>query len=189
MRLPLVAILGLCVLCVGAAPARGNSRLHLIGIDQRGFRLGQLVWNWQAHNRAITLADFTGAFGRPSSCRVGNLRADAHVAWRRHGIRGEFTTLGSFSRTSDNACMAPASFHPDTVDVINRAWLTSRDLHVGETLQRLRTLYPEASRHRDGWWLVTRLNDPLFGTYGQLVAGVQNGRVSYLRLVLHEQGD
>jgi len=34
-----------------------------------------------------------------------------------------------------------------------------------------------------------RANDPLWGTYGQLVAGIRSGRITYLRLVLHAQGD
>jgi hypothetical protein len=189
MRFPLVTIPGLCILCAGAVLAQGSSRLSVIGIDRQGFRLGQLVWKWQARNRAVTLADFTRTFGRPSSCRVGNSGADAHVVWRRPGIRGEFTTLGGFPRTGDNACTAPASVHPDTVEVVGRFWRTSRGLQVGATLRRLQALYPKASRHRDGWWLVTRRKDPLFGTYGQLVVGVRSGRVSYLRLVLHEEGD
>ena len=189
MRVPLVTVVGLCILCSGATLAQGSSRPQLIGIDGGGFQLGRLVWSWPAHKRAATLADFTRAFGRPSSCRIGSSRADAHVLWRRRGIRGEFTTLGGFPRRGDTACSAPGSVHPDTVDVIDRNWRTNRDLHVGDTLRRLRTLYPHATGRRHGWWLVTRRNDPLFGTYGQLVADVRNGRVVYLRLVLHEQGD
>jgi hypothetical protein len=68
-------------------------------------------------------------------------------------------------------------------------WHTDRGLNVGEPLARTRTLYPQARRHADGWWLVVRKNDHLFGTYGQLVAGIRGGTISYLRLVLHEEGD
>jgi hypothetical protein len=160
----------------------------VVAIDGRGFRVGDLVWRWGAHNRSVTLADFIGVYGRPSSCRE-RVRFDASVRWRRPGIRGFFTTLGGTTRPGDTGCSAPRVIHPDTVDVFRRAWRTQRGLHVGDTLVRLRALYPRASRHGPRWWLVVRKNDPLFGTYGQLVAGIRDGKVSFLRLVLHAQGD
>ena len=35
-------------------------------------------------------------------------------------------------------------------------WRTNRGLRVGDSRARLRALYPAATAHRDGWWLVTR---------------------------------
>jgi hypothetical protein len=37
-----------------------------------------------------------------------------------------------------------------------RRWHTNRGLRVGDSRARLRSLYPGAKAHRDGWWLVTR---------------------------------
>jgi hypothetical protein len=38
----------------------------------------------------------------------------------------------------------------------NRRWHTNRGLRIGDSRARLRALYPRATAHRDGWWLVTR---------------------------------
>jgi hypothetical protein len=188
-QLVLTALVVLGVLPVVAAPAGARSSSAVVAIDKSGFRLGQLVWKWQAHDRSVALADLIRVFGRASTCKLGPSAADAHVVWAHRGVRGEFTTLGGFPHARDTACTAPAAVHPDTVEVFRPAWHTALGLHVGDPVARLRALYPRASRHKDGWWLVTRRKDPLFDTYGQLVAGVRNGRVAYLRLVLHAEGD
>jgi hypothetical protein len=172
----------------GTATPDTGPRPGVIAIDQNGFRLGRLVWSWQAHDRSVTLADFIATFGRPSTCREP-VRFDANVVWARVAIRGDFTTLGGSPRPGETGCTVPRLVHPDTIDVFQPTWRTERGLHVGATLARLRALYPRASNHRDGWWLVVRRKDPLFGTYGQLVAAVRDGRISQLRLVLHAQGD
>jgi hypothetical protein len=38
----------------------------------------------------------------------------------------------------------------------DRRWHTNRGLRIGHSIARLRALYPRATAHRDGWWLVTR---------------------------------
>jgi len=188
-RLALPMLLALAALLAGNGSSVAGTNSDVIAIDQRGFQLGQLVSNWQAHNRAVTLTDFIGAFGHESTCVIGQSRAASHVAWQSRGVRGDFTTLGGFPHSGDNACTAPAYVQPDTVEVFDGVWRSGRGLHVGETVARLRVMYPRATLHKDGWWLVTRAKDPLWGTYGELVAGVCDGRISYLRLVLHEEGD
>jgi hypothetical protein len=185
----MLTVLGLAVLCAQAVPGSAGSSTHLIAIDRQGFLLEPLDWNSQARNRAVTLGDFVRAFGPESACVVGKSRAESHVTWQSRGVRGDFTTLGGFPRSSDNACTAPAHVQPDTVEVFRGVWRTGRGLHVGDTTVRLRALYPRATLHQDGWWLVTRANDPLWGTYGQLVARIRNRKVAYLRLVLHAEGD
>src|SRR5207244_2683779 len=120
---------------------------NVIAINRAGFRLSRLIWNWQAHRRAVALTDFTRTFGRWSTCHLG--KYDATVVWRGPGIRGDFTTLGGFPRPSDNACTAPAYVQPDTVDVFNQTWRTERGLHVGDSISRLHSLYPRASSHKD----------------------------------------
>jgi hypothetical protein len=188
-RLALVKILGLIVLCAQAAPGSAASGSHRIAIDRQGFWLGPLVWNAQTSNRAVSLGDFIRAFGRESSCVVGKSRTNGRVTWQSRGVRGNFTTLGGLPHPSDTPCTAPAHVQPDTVEVFDAVWRTGRGLHVGDTVVWMSALYPRATLHKDGWWLVTRTNDPLWGTYGQLVAGIRNGRITYLRLVLHAEGD
>jgi hypothetical protein len=41
-------------------------------------------------------------------------------------------------------------------EISSRQWRTDRGLRVGESVARLRTLYPRASRHRASWWLATK---------------------------------
>jgi len=179
----------LVVLFAQAASGPAASSTHLIAIDHQGFWLGPLVWNGQTSKRAVTLGDFIRAFGQESSCAIGKSRAKSHVTWRSRGVRGDFTTLGGLPHSSDTACTAPAHVQPDTVEVFDAVWHTGRGLRVGDTAVRLSALYPRATRRKDGWWLITRTNDPLWGTYGQLVAGIRDDRIIYLRLVLHAEGD
>jgi hypothetical protein len=67
---------------------------------------------------------------------------------------------------------------------VNRRWRTSRGLRIGDSVTRLRRLYPRAGFHRRplywaGWWLVVRTS--VYGEtheYPGLRARVRNGRVT-----------
>src|SRR2546425_13330704 len=107
-RLALIMLLALAALWAGSGSSVAGTNSDVIAIDQRGFRLGQLVWNWQAHNRAVTLTDFIGAFGHESTCVLGKSRAESHVAWQSRRGPGGFPTLGGFSPPRDNSSPARA---------------------------------------------------------------------------------
>src|SRR5207245_9220416 len=62
-RLASVAVLGVVVLCVQAAPVSAASSTHRIAIDRQGFWLGPLVWSAETSKRAVSLGDFIRVFG------------------------------------------------------------------------------------------------------------------------------
>ncbi len=167
-------LLALAALLAGNGSSVAGTNSDVIAIDQRGFQLGQLVWNWQAHNRAVTLTDFIGAFGHESTCVIGQSRAASHVAWQSRGVRGDFTTLGGFPHSGDNACTAPAYVQPDTVEVFDGVWRSGRGLHVGETVARLRVMYPRATQIHSG--VLTASSSPAFATAGSRICASSSTR-------------
>ena len=78
--------------------------------------------------------------------------------WRNLGIRIHVLTLASLPQ-GENACRAPAQVYVDTITVTDSRWRTPRALGIGDTVSRLRALYPKAifapAYGRKVWWLVT----------------------------------
>jgi hypothetical protein len=57
-------------------------------------------------------------------------------------------------------------------------WHTSRGLWVGDTVQKLRRIYPSARNRAGGWWIVTRRSPVGTGSsYPGLLAQMRDGRV------------
>jgi hypothetical protein len=94
--------------------------------------------------RAVTL------FGQPQ--RREQLGYDSCVlVWPVWGI----TMNVAYTNVPQNACSADAKHKQTTVT--GRRWRTSAGLRIGDTLSRLRQLYPKALRDKPGtWWLTTR---------------------------------
>jgi hypothetical protein len=183
-RLVLLAVLVLVV-----APSAAAAPARVLDAGKSGFRVGPLAWSWNEHHRSPTLADFRRALGAWTSCvPQPRLVSVATVSWAGAGVTGFFTTLGPLP-AGKTACSAPAGVYPDHVDAAGATWRTARGLHPQDTLARLHALYPAATRHGAVWWLVTRVRDPLWGTYGEVVATVRDGRVQLVRIAIHAEGD
>jgi hypothetical protein len=127
-------------------------------------------------------------FGAPSSRRRRFQATACDVRWRDLGLRIEFYNLGG-----TDACSGAGRFLRATIT--SRRWRTAKGLRVGDSVARLRRLYPRATFRRDrfygaGWWLVTRVSR--VGTtsrYPGLQARVRSGRVSALVLQYPAGGD
>lgn len=99
------------------------------------------------------------------------------VGWAELGITLRFTGSGPGS----DACRNQGG-HVDLVALKGAGrWQTAKGLTIGETLARLRELYPGALRHGSGWWLTTRYSAETGRTVPVLVAYVSNGQIIGLR--------
>jgi hypothetical protein len=92
-------------------------------------------------------------FGAPTSQRriASN---QCRLVWRGRGLSMAFLEFDP----KKNACRTGFFVQATT---IGRAWHTVKGLRIGNSVARLRTLYPRAPHvtgtgPNDGWWLVTR---------------------------------
>jgi hypothetical protein len=67
-------------------------------------------------------------------------------------------------------------------------WSTNKGLRNGDTLARLKQLYPRARRHDESWWLVPRFTAAT-GSYPGLSAMVSGGRVSSFQVIWGAGGE
>ena len=127
------------------------------------------------------LADARARFGAPSTARpAGPARCVA--TWRRLGL-----TLAFLDLSGGAPCRTGVLVRATITS--RGAWRTARGLRKGDSVARLRLLYPQATYRRraagvgwTGWWLVTRRACELGGyePYPGLLARVRDGRVAAL---------
>jgi len=126
-----------------------------------------------------TLAQARQRFGAPSSVRARASGVECNAAWNRIGLRLAFLDF------SGRACQDGVLV---TATITSRsAWRTAVGLRVGDSVARIRQLYPRASLHPasppwTGYWLVTRRTCAEVGAipYPGLLARVRRGRVTAL---------
>ncbi|HEX6701713.1 MAG TPA: hypothetical protein VF101_13375 [Gaiellaceae bacterium] len=154
----------------------------------------QTIGPWQAHADA-SLADAVRALGEPSSCKpVKGMAGFATVKWAGLGLRG---TFGSYGVDGLHPCGA-RKVRLDNMRASGAAWRTGAGLRIGDSLSKLRRLYPHAFLRlyrRDipavrGWWLVVRTGVvPERYTFPALLATVRGGRVTSFVVSIQAQGD
>jgi hypothetical protein len=138
--------------------------------------------------RDPTYSGAQSAFGPATSCRL-RYRNEATARWRQLGITIHLLTYGGFPG-GGTACSAPKQVFVDTVTVDTSRWRTSRGLKIGDSLDRLKELYPRAVFREGRWWL--NIARAFVGTprdYPALAASVASGRVDSFRMVIGAQGD
>ena len=136
-----------------------------------------------------TYAGAAATLGHSDSCRL--------VKNRFVGLR----TYGSLP-PAKTGCTAPNLIRVHTVKATDRRWRTSRGLRVGDSVSRLRRLYPSAKAAHElagwyspGYWLVTRHVGGYEGIGGLhptapvLVAETVDGRVTGFVFVVDAEGD
>jgi len=128
-----------------------------------------------------TLGGAIRAFGRPSSVRPSH-DGFCSVRWNGIGLSVAFYNLGGqdpCGRTTGYFSAATATGH---------GWRTSNGLKIGDSLARLRHVFPSAVRHGSRWWLVRRFTQAT-GSYPGLSAGVRSGRISDFQVIFGKGGD
>ena len=144
-----------------------------------------------------SLAGAIRALGVPSSCRrVSGFRSFASVAWRRLRLRMVFGTYGPIPPRGP--CAAAGRIVLDSAFATGPRWRTARGLRVGDSVAKLRRLYPHARRRRfvrgirpvEGWWLVVRLSRvPDRHLVPRLLATARGGRVTGLVVTVALEGE
>jgi hypothetical protein len=133
--------------------------------------------------RDPTLGAALDAFGAPSSQRrVASW--GCRVAWHGRGVKVLFANFGAGGPCREDLGRS------QTARAYGDRWRTAKGLRIGQTLNRLRTLYPAAARHGRSWWLVTAVSH--IGEtrrYPVLRATVRGGRVRSFLLQIGAAGD
>jgi hypothetical protein len=123
------------------------------------------------------LKDAEAVFGTPSSVRKLD-KMDCRAVWRSYGLSMALLDLDQTGDPCRNG-----GFVIGTMTA--RAWHTVLGLKIGDTVTKLRQLYPHAQLHlhadvNSGWWLVPRRScrDTGANPYPGLLARTIGGRVS-----------
>jgi hypothetical protein len=167
----------------------GGSSVIRVGADS------QTIGPWQT-GTTPTFAAAVAAFGRETSCtRLEKLPAFARAEWRELGLRMVF---GSYGPGGAHPCRARRSVFLDNARAYGKQWQTSRGLKVGDSLAKLRRLYPQARLRTytrgvasvHGWWLVVRRSRvPDDHQVPALLATIRANRVTALVVNVHAEGD
>jgi hypothetical protein len=155
----------------------------------------ETIGPWQVDANP-SLAGAIAAFGAPSRCtKVSGLPSFASVEWRGRGLRAVFGTYGV---GGTRPCQAVHAVRLDSVRASSTEWQTGRGLRVGDSVAKLRRLYPAATLRTyrrgvapvRGWWLVVRTNRvPDVHFVPTLLATAQGGRVTGFVVSVHAEGD
>ena len=131
------------------------------------------------------------AFGRPTTTRHTFGRGTCRAVWTRHGLTIDFYNLGG-----GDACR-PRDGRFSRAFLRGDHWMTTKRLRVGDSVAKLRRLYPDAPFRRgeprlspSGYWLLTRRS--VFGDgseYPGLLAEVSRGRVVGFQVRFPAGGD
>ena len=176
----------------------GGSVSIVQAADTSAIRIGvktETIGPWRVQANP-SLAGAIAAFGAPARCRkVTGLPGFASVEWQGLGLRAIFGTYGSGGA---RPCHATRRVRLDNARASSKEWQTGRGLRVGDSVAKLRRLYPQArlrtytrgvARVR-GWWLVVRTSRvPDRHSVPALLATAQGGRVTGFVVSVHAEGD
>ena len=138
-----------------------------------------------------TLAGAIQAFGPPSKCEHSEPPGTDLADWNGLGLRLEF--VAPESSTPCNSSRTQAVTEGGQARLSGR-WRTPIGLAVGDSVARLRKLYPQATLRRyeggggtiTGWWVVTRAyRDPDRHRFPGLLARTERGHVTGFVVPLH----
>jgi hypothetical protein len=123
------------------------------------------------------------ALGTPTSVENPDIPGCA-ATWSALGLRIQFESFGGGSSCADGRAQAA---------IVKRAngrssWRTQRGLRVGDSLRRLRRLYPRA-RHRPAARVIVYQRNPVLGDGSIITAVIRKHRVASFRLWLGGAGD
>lgn len=192
-----VAAVAVLVAALTASSAAADRSL-LLQTNARLIRVG----DWRV-DRDPTLQGAVDAFGKPSACREFDRLPGSVVRWGAPGVRVTTTTYGGIPEgfTFCSYGGMPVSY----IVVTARVWTTSLGLRVGDSVAKLRRLYPHAryqtrsygeSSPGNSYVLVTtrtaclgECGDTRVVTVARLIAKMHEGRVGQFVFPVGAQGE
>jgi hypothetical protein len=168
------------------APETAVDQWELV-VDRDGSRFRAGPWRAERFSRSAppTPATLVKAFGRPSTC---DEKPWLYV-WESIGVRVTFEALGLPAGGAIPVCSGGTWPWVSNMFFSDRRWHTERDLRVGDTLRRLRALYPHARFVYGSWQLEGRFNPCCNSTSSAMFAEVRRDRVARLGFDVQGQGE
>lgn len=172
----------LLFLLLVSAPGAAPSRSFVIRATSHSIFVGSYyIWGPRA---APTYGGAITAFGPATTCR---LRATgSRATWPDLGIVADLATLGVLPPGSD-ACTA-TTIQLDRLTLRDRRWRTLLGLRVGDTVAKLKRLYPRALPHGTSLWIVPA-NSPAFGPRALFGATIVRGRIRSFFFDIRAEGE
>jgi hypothetical protein len=195
------ALLALAICCAAISAGAADARPAASSLIQASASFQRLGDYWVSDEPSYQGA--IDALGAPSGCHLVNRDPSwVTASWRTLGVRMNLVTYGGMP-AGKTGCTAPEAIHVSTIRVTGKRWYTSRKLRVGDSVARLRTLYPKGPTTQGvrgwygrGYWLVTRRSSCLgdcgsvvWETAPVLVAETRAGKVSSFVFVVGAQGE
>jgi hypothetical protein len=178
----LLAALAALTLLVAAAPAHARSFVLKARGSETSIGSVRAIGDFKpARNPRLGAA--IRAFGEPTSSAGGG--EICRVRWTNLGVRIRFQNFGGFS-----SCEPRRGRAQKAIISGDRRWRTPEGLRIGNSVDRLRRLHPDARRTPRGFRLVEAILP--FGRpqpYAVLGARVRGGRVSAFTLFVGAAGD
>jgi hypothetical protein len=133
----------------------------------------------------LTVERVYEVFGEPYRVlRIGRGDTACRATWPDTGLSIQLANFGA------GGCEGGFAQVADINGRQGRRWRTNKGLRVGDSLSRLRRLYPQTSRHGSRWWLVRGQNPFARGLYyGVVSARVTQHRVRGLRIIIGGAGE
>jgi hypothetical protein len=180
-RLLLIAGLAAATTLAVAAPADARSFVLRATGSATGLGEVQAIGDFKPPvNPRLRAAVRT--FGQPDRRRGGG--EICRVRWNRFGLTIIFQNFGGF-----NSC-GPRGLAQKAIVSGDRPWRTTKGLRLGNSVARIRQLYPNARRTPRGFRIISGILP--FGTpvpYAVLGARLQGGDVSAFTLFVGAAGD
>jgi hypothetical protein len=138
-----------------------------------------------------SLAGVIRAFGRPETLRRSFSGKACRGVWPQHGLTVFFYNLGG-----TDACRRDGGRFSRAI-ARGDHWMTTKRLRIGDSVRRVRALYPRARFERgepgfwpSGWWLLRRYS--IYGEgryYPGLLAEVRAGKIAAFHVSYAAGGD
>ncbi|MCW2951357.1 MAG: hypothetical protein JWQ48_527 [Conexibacter sp.] len=170
-----LAIFALGALADEPTSARGTGQLVVaVRSDGAVTQLGPLRLHPSrsgGYGSEATYRAVVNVLGQPGAVRRG-ARYECAARWFRHGLRIVFADYSGLTACTTGGWVQEAS-------MTGARWRTAEGLRIGERVEDLQAVYPDAERHGSVWWLI-RAFTPIgeSGWYGALIAVVRDGRVT-----------
>lgn len=133
-----------------APPQAADDLLTIRWVGDEVTRIGSL--NTASKTRPPTIARAIAAFGRPSATKRTS-RVSCTLSWRELGLHATFVSLGGAYPTKATCVQRLGLLQ--TATVLKRQIQTQAGLRVGDSVERLKELHPEAYFQDGCFWLAT----------------------------------